>query len=206
MTSEWRTYSSADFTPQQAYQFLTRMVSPRPIALVSTLSKQGAPNLAPFSFYMAGGANPPSICISVARPRSAADKDTLANIKSTGEFCISVVTRQITEQANLTSVELPHSASEWEYSGLTPRDALIVKPPLVAESPLGVECRLFQVVTHGSRVSSANYVIGEVVCFHIHQSIEHEGEINQSLVDYVGRLGGNTYVSTLGARFSYERP
>lgn len=203
---DWTTYLTSDIPVQQGYQFLVRIVAPRPIALVSTVSSDGAPNLAPFSFFMGGGANPPSVCFSVATPRSHGDKHTLANIKSTGQYCINVVTREITEKVNLTSAELAHGESEWELSGLTKRPARLIQPCLVAESPLGMECKLYEIVKHGTGMASANYVIGEVVCFHIHDSVEANGTIDQSLVDYVGRLGGDTYASTSGVRFEYERP
>jgi flavin reductase (DIM6/NTAB) family NADH-FMN oxidoreductase RutF len=108
---------------------------------------------------------------------------------------------------NQTSYSYPHGVSDWEKSGLTQAPAVIVRPAHVAESLMAMECKLYQIVQHGDDVGSANYVIGEVVYFHIAKSIMHEGRIDPTKVDYVGRMGGQWYTrATSEAMFELKRP
>src|SRR5437588_12438471 len=158
-----------------AHRLLLHCVAPRPIAFVSTLSPDGLPNLSPFSYFMAGGANPPSVVISPLTDRNGQPKDTLRNIQATAEYVINVVTYEMREKMNYASAEFPYGVNEWEKAGFTPAPAVKVKPARVEESPLSIECRLFQVVPHGSGSLSANYVIGEVVYFHVSKAIMPDG-------------------------------
>src|ERR1041384_3264035 len=103
-----------------AHRLLLHCVAPRPIAFTSTLSADGVPNLAPFSYFMAGGANPPSVVISPLTDRTGSPKHTLRNIQATGEYVINVVTYEIRERVNTASAEYPYGTSEWEQAGLTP--------------------------------------------------------------------------------------
>lgn len=202
----------------ESYRILSHCVAPRPIAFVSTRSPNGIPNLAPFSYFMAGGANPPSVVISPVT-RAGEPKDTLRNIQATGEYVINVVSYGIREVMNVTSLELPYGVSEWERSGLTPAPAVKVSPARVAECLLAMECRLYQVVPHGDGAISANYVIGEVVYFHIAKSLMVRGDshsdnhsdscsdIDPTRIDYIGRMGGNWYTRvTPQSMFELSRP
>lgn len=191
--SSWLTFDPAEMDPREAHRLLLHCVAPRPIALTSTLSEAGEPNLAPFSYFMAGGANPPSVVISPLTGRTGEPKDTLRNIRATGEYVINVCTYQIREQINTASAEYPFGCSEWEECGLTPAASVRVRPARVAESPLAIECRLFQVVPHGDGPLAANYVIGEVVYFHVAQDLAPEGMVDARLVDYLARMGGDWY-------------
>src|SRR5215510_3215527 len=100
-----------------AHRLLLHCIAPRPIAFTSTLSADGKPNLAPFSYFMAGGANPPSVVISPLTRRDGEPKDTLRNIRETGEFTVSVVTYAMRERMNLASAEWPYGVNEWERAG-----------------------------------------------------------------------------------------
>lgn len=202
-----RGFAVRDLAPLESYRLLTRCVAPRPIALVSTVSKDGLPNVAPFSFFMAGGSNPPSVAFSPTAGRSSV-KDTLRNIEETGEFTISVVTYAMRDPVNRTSSAYPHGVSEWAEAGLTPAPSVLVKPAPVAESPLSMECRLFQIVKHGDGPSAANYVIGEVVYFHAAEDVLNEkGEVDDTRVDYIARLGGDWYArADADALFELPRP
>src|SRR5262249_49639149 len=157
------------------YAAILPCVGPRPIAFVSSLSASGAPNLAPFSFFNMGGANPASLVFCPTTTRNETEKDTLLNVQETREFVIAVVTRDMAERVNAASYEYPRGTSEWEKAGFTPRPATKVKPALVAESPVNFECRLFQVVRHGDGPVTANYVIGEVVMCHYDEAILTDG-------------------------------
>ena len=205
------TYISLDaseLSPVDAYATLLHCVAPRPIAFVSSMSLDGVPNLAPFSFFMAGGANPPSVVISPTTRPDGTYKHTLKNIEATGEFVINIVTREIAEQMNQTSADYPDGVSEWEPSGLTPAQSIKVKAARVAESPLAIECKLHTIVHHGDGPGSANYIIGEVVQFHIRRDLLREdGRIDARRVGYVARMGGSWYThASPSAMFELERP
>ena len=192
---------------REAYRMLIHCVAPRPIAFVSTLSQKGEANLAPFSFFMGGGSNPPSVAFSPSTEAPGKLKDTLINIKETGEYTINVVSHGIINKMNQTSFNYPYGVSEWEKSGLTKAPAVKVRPAHVAESLMAMECKLYQIVQHGDDVGSANYVIGEVVYFHIAKSIMQEGRIDPTRVDYVARMGGQWYTrATPEAMFELKRP
>lgn len=186
----------ADLSMTDVHRLLLHFVAPRPIAFVSTLSSEGVPNLAPYSYFMAGGANPPSVAISVLTGRTGKPKDTQRNILSSGEFVINIVTYEMRERMNYASSEFPYGVSEWKEAGFTPIPSAKVRPARVQESPLSMECRLFQVVTHGIGHLAANYIIGEVVYFHIARSIMPEGVLDPTRVDYIARMGGDWYVRT----------
>jgi Conserved protein/domain typically associated with flavoprotein oxygenases, DIM6/NTAB family, COG1853 len=158
-------------SPREAYALLISCVAPRPIAWVSTCAPDGRVNLAPFSFFNAGGANPVSVVFSCTNFRDGRPKDTLRNVHATGEFVVNIAPYWLAEQMNQTSFEYEYGVSEFEQVGLTRAPSLYVQPPRVAESPIAMECKLFQVVAHGAGAVAANYVIGEVLCFHIAETL-----------------------------------
>ena len=186
-------FNPADLPPPDVYRLLVNSVAPRPIAFVSSLSDEGQPNLAPFSYFMAGGANPPSVAFSPTNTRDNSPKDTLRNVRATGEFVVNVVSYAIREKMNQTSAEYPYGVSEWEPAGFTPAASIVVKPDRVLESVIAMECRVFDIVTHGPGPLSANYVIGEVVYFHVSESVLKDNQIDPTKVDYIGRMGGDWY-------------
>lgn len=202
----------AGFDPKQmdagdAHRLLLHCVAPRPIAFTSTLSSDGRPNLAPFSYFMAGGANPPSVVISPLTTRVGGPKDTLRNIEATGEYVINVVSYAMRERVNRASAEYPYGANEWEVAGFTPTPSARVAPSRVLESPLAIECRLFRVIPHGSGPLAANYVIGEVVYIHVARRLLEDGRIDALRVDYVARMGADWYArATPEAMFEMPRP
>jgi flavin reductase (DIM6/NTAB) family NADH-FMN oxidoreductase RutF len=158
---------------------------------------------------MAGGANPPSVVISPVSGRDGAEKDTLRNIRETEEYTVSIVTYPMRERMNQTSFEYPHGVSEWEEAPFVPAPATIVKPPRVAESPMAMECRLFQIVPHGNGGLSANYIIGEVVAFHVAEEMLIEGDVlpDTEKVGYIARLGAEWYTHvTEESLFALPRP
>jgi len=182
--------------PRTAYHWLTRTVAPRPIAWVSTKSPRGKLNLAPFSYFNAGGANPPSLVFSCTYTREGKPKDTLRNVRETGEFVVNVVTREVVEAANLTSRAFEYEVSEFEEVGLTPAwDTAHVTVPRVAESPIAFECRVFAIVDHGNGPLSAHYVIGEVLAVHCDASLlDEEGMPDPAKIEHCARLGKSFYL------------
>lgn len=198
---------SEDFQGMDAYDLLVAIVAPRPIAFISTISASGQPNLAPFSFFNAGGANPPSVIFSPCTKADGSDKDTLRNIRETGEYVINLVSYEMREGMMQTSLPLPYGESEWPRSGFTPQPSRIVRPALVAEAPFALECRLHQIVPHGTGPDAANYVIGEVVQFHVAQELIVDGKIQPTLVRQLSRLGDNWFSTTSAeSLFTMTRP
>lgn len=200
-------FDPAALSVPDAHRLLLHCVAPRPIAFTSTLSPDGRPNLAPFSYFMAGGANPPSAVISPMTTRGGQPKDTLRNIEATGEYVINVVTHAMRERVNQASAEYPYGVSEWEEAGFTPLPSAKVKPPRVAESPLAIECRLFRIVPHGEGPLAGNYVIGEVVYFHVARDVLEGEHVEPRRVDYLTRMGADWYARALPeAMFELPRP
>ena len=200
-------FDPSSLSPGDAHRLLLHCVAPRPIALTSTMSPEGAPNLAPFSYFMAGGANPLSVVISPLTGRGGQPKDTLRNIVATGEYVINTCTYAMREQVNTASTEFPYGCSEWERCGLTSAPSEKVRPARVQESPFALECRLFQVVPHGEGPLSANYIIGEVVYLHVAAELMRDGTIDPRPVEYLTRLGGDWYSHVEpGSLFELPRP
>lgn len=205
MENNYVSFDCTELSIAENYRLLTNFVAPRPIAFVSTVSPAGVANLAPFSFFMAGGSNPPSVAISPNTNRHNKPKDTLQNIQVTGEFVINLVNKGMQESVNLTSVEYDYGISEWDKTEFTPIASVKVSPARVAESLMAMECRLYQIVPHGSGASAANYVIGEVIYFHIAEHLMVNGEIDATKVNYISRMGGNWY-NQVDATSMFELP
>jgi flavin reductase (DIM6/NTAB) family NADH-FMN oxidoreductase RutF len=201
------TFDLRTMDPRQAYQLVTRLVAPRPIALVSTLDERGRGNLAPYSYFMMGGANPPSCVICPVNFRDGSPKHTLQNIESTGEYVINVVTRDIAEQVNQASYTYDRGVDEFDHVGLTRAPAAVVAPPRVAESPVALECRLFQVLRHGDGALSSNYIVGEILWAHVTDEVLTDGKPDDSKIRFVARLGAS-YWSEVGPAnlFELQRP
>lgn len=192
----------------EVYQLLNRLIVPRPIAFVASLSAEGIANLAPFSYFNAGGANPPSLCFSVLYDREGKPKDTLVNIRATREYTVNIVSRALAEGMNVASAEWPAEVDEFERAGLTKAPSLRVAPPRVEEAPATFECRLHLIVPHGDGPVSAHYVIGEVVAAHVKESVLDEAGLpDAAKLDVIGRMGGDSYVQAgRDALFEMARP
>jgi flavin reductase (DIM6/NTAB) family NADH-FMN oxidoreductase RutF len=193
--------------PADVYALLVGCVVPRPIAFVSSLAADGTPNLAPFSFFNAGGASPPSLIFSPVTSGAGRDKDTLHNVRATGEYVVHIVRWGIRERMNQASAEYPPEVDEFEAAGFTKVPSMKVKPWRAAECPIAMECRLFRIVEHGEGPLRANYVIGEVLYFHIEESLLQDGRVQSPAIDAIGRLGGPLYTRVSGESvFNMPRP
>jgi len=188
-----------DYPQPEIHKLLLGGVGPRPIALVSTLSEDGIPNLAPFSFFNAFGSNPPIIAFSPSRRgRDGSFKNTYNNLMAVKECVVQSVTYNIIEQVSLASTEYPPETNEFIKSGLTPVDSHIVKPKRVKESPFQMECILRDMMSYGEGGAAANITICEVVLFHIAEDIMKDGLIQPDLIDLVARMAGNYYCRASG--------
>lgn len=193
---------------REIWSYLLGGVAPRPIALVSTLSAEGTPNLSPFSFFNAFGSNPPVIVFGPnRRGRDGTQKDTYNNLVATKECVVQCVTYNMVQQVNLASTEYPADVNEFVKSGLTPIPSDIVKPARVAESPFQMECQLLEMKSYGNNPSSGNLAICEVVKFHIAEELFDNGVINPQKIDLVARMGADFYCRASGnAVFVVQKP
>ncbi len=190
----------------KVHHALVDVVTPRPIAWVTTVDGQGRVNLAPFSFFNAFGANPPIVVFSPTMRRNRTKKDTLRNLEVVDEFVLNAATEDLARQVNQTAKELPYGQSEAEYSGLTLQPSIKVRPPRVAESPVHLECRVRQFVSIGDGPIAANLVIGEVLLIHIDESVlDSAGRVDPRKLRTIARLGGDFYCRSTDL-FEMERP
>lgn len=201
-----RSIHPADHQVHEIYKLMTGLIVPRPVALVSTVDKDGVPNVAPFSFFCGVGSNPPTVlfCPSL---RSSGDnrKDTLRNVEQTGEFVINVVSNAIAHESNLTAAEVAPEVDEFEIAGLTAVPSEVVRVPRVAESPAQMECKLLQIIFTKQAPGAGVIVLGEIVRFHVARDLEENFRIDPAKLDAVGRMAGNTWVRTHD-RFELIRP
>jgi flavin reductase (DIM6/NTAB) family NADH-FMN oxidoreductase RutF len=205
---------------REFYNLLISTVVPRPIAWVSSLSASGEANLAPFSFFNAVCAKPPLLAFAPGmrlpkKSETDADeaeghagvhvKDTLRNIRQTGEFVISLVTYELAEAMNLTSGEYEASVDEFELAKVASAASKVVRPRRVAESPVSFECKLRQILDFNSDPEGGSLVIGEIVSVHIDERHMQDGRIDRNSLDMIGRMGGIQYTRTT-ERFEMVRP
>ena len=185
------------------HALLTRVVAPRPIALVSSLGADGRGNLSPFSYFMLGGANPPSLAFCPVNDRHGAAKGTLRNVAATREFVVSVVTPEMADRMNQASFAYPHGRDEFDLVGFTRAPSVAVRPSGVAESPVRLECRVFAVVPHGDGAGASNYVIGEVLHVTVDDALLTDGLPDNRKLALIARLGED-YYTRVGADTLFE--
>jgi flavin reductase (DIM6/NTAB) family NADH-FMN oxidoreductase RutF len=185
---------------------LRAIVGPRPIGWISTLSAEGAANLAPYSFFNAFNYSPPLIGFS-----SVGWKDTVANVRATGEFCWNLATKALAEQMNLSCADAPPEVDEFALAGLTKAPGRLVAAPRVLESPVNFECRLSQFIqlegADGGKLESW-LVLGEVVAVHIDKALLNEGVYDTAAARPILRAGrlGDYFEITPEAMFAMRRP
>lgn len=179
----------------QLQQVMQTAIAPRPIALASTIDKNGNVNLSPFSFFNMFSTVPPVVIISPSRRvRDNTTKHTLENLLEVPELVIGNVNFDIVQQVSLASTEYENGINEFIKSGLTMKKADLVKPFLIAESPVNFECKVLEIKTFGNFGGAGNLVIAEVVKIHINEKyLDETGNLNQAKLDLVARLGNNWY-------------
>lgn len=181
------------------------LVSPRPIAWVSSLAADGSRNLAPFSFFGAFSFDPPTVGIGPGS-RGGINKDSLANIKATGEFVINLVDRSLAEAANACSGEWGPDVDEWEVSGMQGVPSDTVAPMRVADAPAALECRVRQVLELGDAdTASNNLVVAWIVRIHVRDDAMDGLTPLPEALDLVARMGGDDWCTTRD-RFVLPRP
>src|SRR5574343_523118 len=198
-----------DLSPAEKQCYLQHAIAPRPICFASTIDKDGRVNLSPFSFFNLFSSNPPIVVFSPARRvRDNTPKHTLENVLEVPEVVISIVTYDMVQQMSLSSCEFPKEVSEFVKSGFTPLPATMVKPPLVKESAINMECRVIEVKPLGTSGGAGNLVICEVLCMHINDALlDADKKIDQRNIQHVARLGGDWYCKVdESSLFKVEKP
>ena len=175
---------------QDSSHVLTDIVVPRPIAWVSTVDENGVFNLAPFSCYGLVSGLPMVVGFSVGSYRDGQKKDTLRNIELTKDFVINVVTETLASAMNVTSASYPREVSEFLKAGLTPIKADIVNAPMVAESPVKIECRVIQIIEFGKTPVTNSLILGSVLRVHVADEFWNKLTRRIEGLRPIARLGG----------------
>jgi len=190
---------------RENYKFLIGSIIPRPIAFVTTSSKEGVLNGAPFSYFNIVSSNPPMISLSIQRSEEK-QKDTARNIIKSKEFVVHIVDEDNVEKVNETAATLPSNQSEVMVAKLTPVESVKVSVPGVKESKIRMECVLeHSLELGGVNTPGCDFIIGKVVQFHIEEGIYEKGKIDPKALGAVSRLAGVNYAK-IGEIFSIERP
>ncbi|KEY18906.1 flavin reductase family protein [Kaistella antarctica] len=190
-----KTISPQDLNNFELQTLLQTAIAPRPIALASTINKDGNVNLSPFSFFNMFSSNPPIVIFSPARRvRDNTTKHTLENVLEVPEVVIGIVNYKIVQQISLASTEYGKEVNEFVKSGLTMKDSELVKPKLIKECPVNLECKVLEVKHLGTEGGAGNLVICEVINIHVREEyLNDQGILDQKKLDLVARLGGSWY-------------
>ena len=189
--------------------YLQSTVSPRPIAFVSSIDKEGNVNLSPFSFFNMFSMNPPILVFSPSRRvRDNTTKHTLENVLEVPEVVINMVNYSMVEQTSLASCEFVKGVNEFGKAGFTEAVSVKVKPPRVAESLVSFECTVKQVIPLGDQNGAGNLVVCGILLAHFNDSIfDDDGKINPWKVDSVARMGNDYYCRAAGENiFEVPKP
>ena len=206
---EYLHFDPKDTSIPHFHHLMLGAIAPRPIAFASTIDKEGSPNLSPFSFFNAFGANPPILVFSPSRRGvDNTTKHTYENIKEVPEVVINAVTYEMVQKMSDSSADFPKGVNEFDMVGFTMLPSDLVKPFRVKESPVQFECKVIQVIETGMGNAAGNLVICEILRIHVNPEVmDEKGRIDQHKIDLVGRLGGNYYVRASGtALFEIEKP
>ncbi len=184
-----------DLSTPELQVLMQTAIAPRPIALASTIDSKGKVNLSPFSFFNMFSTVPPILIFSPSRRvRDNTTKHTLENVHEVKEVVIGIVNYVIVQQISLSSTEYEKEINEFVKSGLTMKDADLVKPKLIAECPVNFECDVLEIKSLGKEGGAGNLVICEVKKIHIREEfLNDDGQLDQLKLDLVARLGGNWY-------------
>lgn len=193
-------------TAMQVFEFLTGTVVPRPIALVTTLSSNGVPNTAPYSFFSIMGIEPPVLALTALPAPDGGLKDTGRNIQETREFVVSLVSEDIAEAMNVTCIDAPAGVDEMSLAGLIATPSTKVAPPRVAASPVAFECRLYQEVA----LSPNQFIaIGRIVAAHVSDTFVINADkhaFDTPRLRLIGAMHAAKWYARTTDLFAMERP
>ena len=193
---KFKTLDPKNLSTKEIHKILLSSITPRPIALASTIDSNGIVNLSPFSYFNVFSASPPILIFSPAnRVTDNSKKDTLNNVKTNSQVVINLVDHKIVEPTSLSSVYFDSGVDEFIKSGLTKLKSTKVLPPRVKESPVSFECRVNDIINLGKDGGAGNLVICEVLMLHINEEfIDSNGDIDPLKMNLVARMGDNYYL------------
>src|ERR1700722_16153955 len=188
----------------RAYPLLVSLVTPRPIAFVTTISPDGKINAAPFSFFNLMGANPPILAFAPGDRENGTPKDTALNIRATHEFVVNLVDESIAEAMNKCAASLPYGENELAHAGLTAAPSSLVKPPRIAEAPASLECAEWGTLLIGDN----RMVIGLIKRLHVHEELfdAEQKRIHAEKFNVIGRMASPHWYCRTRDRFEMIRP
>lgn len=189
-------FDVSELTSQHKYRLLTGGVTPRPIAWISTRSKTGVDNLAPYSFFTVASCNPPVLLFTQVTPRDGLDKDTVTNLKETGECVVNIVSQELLEKMNQTAAAIAREHSEFEHAELQNCPSHSVAPLSVAQSPVRYECTLREAITVSDQPTGGTIVLLDVKSIYVNDELLNDTIIDQKAIDSVGKMGGDGYALT----------
>ncbi len=198
-------FDFAELPARECYKLLVSTVTPRPIAWVVSLDADGKLNAAPFSFFNAFSGDPPVVGVGIGSHKPPLAKDTRANIGDTGEFVVNLVSEDVAAAMNITAIEFNRGVNELEQAGLTTLPSVRVKPPRIAESPVSMECKLFQIVDLGP---NNGLVLGQVVAMHVRDDAVIDPAkhyINTPKLKLIGRMHGTGWYARTTDLFDMPR-
>jgi flavin reductase (DIM6/NTAB) family NADH-FMN oxidoreductase RutF len=190
----------------EVYQLLVGIITPRPIAWVTTIDREGRVNLAPFSFFNIFSGAPPMVVFSPLLRRDGYKKDTLLNLDQVPEFVLNAATADLAAAVNASSKEYPYGENEATALGLELVPSSKVKPPRVKSSPTHLECRVRQIIPVGQGPMAGNLVLGEIIALHIDESVlDTSGKVDPHRLQTIARLGGDWFCRASDL-FEMKRP
>jgi flavin reductase (DIM6/NTAB) family NADH-FMN oxidoreductase RutF len=190
-------FDPSRFEDREGYFLLTALVVPRPIAWVSTVSADGARNLAPHSYFNAISSDPLVIHFT-----STGVKDSLRNVRATGEFVVNIVSAPLAESMNLTAANFPPGEDEFAWADLATASSTTITPPRVAGAAAAFECTVNRIVSIGN----GHMVFGDVTHLVVDENVMRDGRVAPELLDPIGRLGGSWYTRAATDLFKMKRP
>ena len=184
---------TSEISARDNYRLLSGGITPRPIAWISTRSKEGINNLAPYSFFTVASCNPPVLLYTQVTPQNGMDKNTLENLAETGECVVNIVNTHLLEKMNTTSASLDKNQSEFQCADVEETPSQCVTPLSVKDSPIRYECTLRETIKLGELPAGGTIVLLDVKSIYIQDELYSGGVINQALIDSVGKMGGDVF-------------
>ncbi|MEM8910602.1 MAG: flavin reductase family protein [Planctomycetota bacterium] len=186
-----------DVSMRRFYEAMVAVITPRPIAWVSTISTDGIANLAPYSFFNGVGSNPPTLMFCPASKADGTPKDSHANIAATGEFVVNVVTTTFFDAMKQSAADVAADCDEFDMTGIGKADSFTVGVPRVADVAAAIECRLHTAIQLGTGPGGANLIIGQIQAIYVaDETLDPSGQIDPDQIATIGRMGGPRYAST----------
>ena len=189
---------------KECYKLLVSTVTPRPIAWVVSQDAKGLLNAGAFSFFNAFSGDPAVVAIGMGNHKPGRPKDSLVNIRETGQFVVNLVSEENAEQMNITAIEFESDVDELEQAGLTTLPSVRIKPPRIAESPVAMECELMQIVDLGQ----TGLVLGRVLAMHVRDDLVLDAAshyIDTPKLRLIGRMHGRGWYARTSDLFDMPR-